>query len=265
VTVPVYDRFGVQVFHGDNLDVLRGMPDCSIDSIVTDPPAGIGFMREWDSNRGGREQWVAWLSERMAEALRVLKPGGHALVWAMPRTSHWTGLALEDAGFEMRDVLQHVYDGGYPKSLDVAKAIDARGGHPELAAEIGAAIRQARTTRDWTTGQADRYFCGGSTNWTWFEGRKGVYRPPTGETFARIVAEWPELAELAAEVATAEREVVGETRSGLHRGSGSSVAFGVGRDRRLIAVTESKTEQARKWNGWGTALRPAAEPWWLCR
>lgn len=98
------------LIHGDCLDVLRQLGDASVDSIVTDPPAGIGFMgREWDSDRGGRNQWIAWLASVMREALRVLKPGGHALVWALPRTSHWTATAIEDAGFDIRDVHHHIF------------------------------------------------------------------------------------------------------------------------------------------------------------
>ena len=108
--------------HGDCLDVLRTLPDASVDSVVTDPPAGIAFMgKAWDEDKGGRRQWIAWLAEVMAEALRVLKPGGHALVWALPRTSHWTATALEDAGFEVRDCLVHVFGSGFPKSHNLAK------------------------------------------------------------------------------------------------------------------------------------------------
>ena len=96
------------VVEGDCLETMRGMPAGSVDAVVCDPPAGIAFMgKAWDGDKGGRKQWIAWLAEIMAEALRVLKPGGHALVWALPRTSHWTGTALEDAGFEVRDCLQH--------------------------------------------------------------------------------------------------------------------------------------------------------------
>lgn len=106
------------LLHGDCLAVLREISDASVDAIVTDPPAGIGFMgREWDSDRGGRDQWIAWLSSVMCEALRVLKPGGQALVWALPRTSHWTATAIEDAGFEIRDVHHHIFGTGFPKSL----------------------------------------------------------------------------------------------------------------------------------------------------
>jgi DNA modification methylase len=110
---------------GDALHILPTLPENSVDAIVCDPPAGISFMgKAFDSNRGGRSQWIAWLAEIMAEARRVLKPGGHALVWALPRTSHWTACALEDAGFEIRDKLYHLFASGFPKSLDVSKAID---------------------------------------------------------------------------------------------------------------------------------------------
>ena len=108
------------IAHGDCLQILQQLSDCCIDAIVTDPPAGIGFMnKEWDKDKGGRDQWIAWLSEIMRECLRVLKPGGHALVWAIPRTSHWTATAIENAGFEVRDRVSHFFGSGFPKSLNI--------------------------------------------------------------------------------------------------------------------------------------------------
>src|SRR5690606_17826746 len=93
-----------------------------VDAVVTDPPAGIAFMgAKWDGDKGGRRQWTAWLAEILREALRVLKPGGHALVWALPRTSHWTGSAIEDAGFEVRDCIVHHFGNGMPKSKGCLK------------------------------------------------------------------------------------------------------------------------------------------------
>lgn len=113
------------VEHGSCLDIMRTMPENSVDSIVTDPPAGISFMqRSWDSSKGGRNEWILWLSEIMTESIRVLRPGAHGLVWAMPRTSHWTGMALENAGFNIKDTLHHSFGSGFPKSLNVSKNID---------------------------------------------------------------------------------------------------------------------------------------------
>lgn len=114
---------------GDCLEVLRTLESDSLDSLVTDPPAGISFMgKGWDSDKGGRDQWIAWMTEVMGECLRVLKPGAHGLVWALPRTSHWTATALENAGFEVRDVVTHLFGTGFPKSLDISKAIDKAAG-----------------------------------------------------------------------------------------------------------------------------------------
>jgi hypothetical protein len=109
------------VVHGDSADVLVGQP-VSFDAMVTDPPAGIGFMgAEWDRDKGGRDAWIAWLSSIMSSARATLKPGAHALVWALPRTSHWTARALEDAGFEIRDVVTHHFGSGFPKSKALLK------------------------------------------------------------------------------------------------------------------------------------------------
>ena len=110
----------VSLYLGDCVEVLRSLPDASVDAIVTDPPAGIAFMgKSWDTDKGGRNAWIAWLAEVAAECLRVVKPGGHALVWALPRTSHWTGIAWENAGWEPRDKIVHLFGTGFPKSLNL--------------------------------------------------------------------------------------------------------------------------------------------------
>jgi len=179
----------VHLHQGDALEFLRSLPDRSADSMVTDPPAGIGFMgREWDKDKGGREHWIGWLAAIMVEARRVLKPGSHALVWALPRTSHWTALALERAGFELRDSLHHVFGTGFPKSLDISKAIDREAGAERVVVERGQSGRNA-------------------------------------------------------------------LMGGL---SGSEI--GAGHD-----ITAPATPEAQRWDGWGTALKPAHEVWWLAR
>lgn len=118
-----------QLILGDCLEIVGTLNDNSIDAIVTDPPAGISFMgKDWDHNKGGRDQWIVWMTSIATECLRVLKPGGHALVWAIPRTSHWTATAWENAGFEVRDMIAHVFGTGFPKSLNISKAIDREAG-----------------------------------------------------------------------------------------------------------------------------------------
>ena len=106
---------------GDCLEVLRAMPDCSVDSIVTDPPYGLSFMgKKWDYDVPSVDVWK--------ECLRVLKPGGHLLAFAGTRTQHRMAVRIEDAGFEIRDMIAWVYGSGFPKSLDVSKAIDKAAG-----------------------------------------------------------------------------------------------------------------------------------------
>lgn len=115
----------IKIIQGDSEDELKMLPSNSVHSIVTDPPAGIAFMgKSWDTNKGGRDKWISWLSRVMKEALRVLKPGGYALVWALPRTSHWTAMALELAGFEVCDRVSHLFGTGFPKGENISKAID---------------------------------------------------------------------------------------------------------------------------------------------
>lgn len=124
-----------QLEHGDCLEVLRTLADCSVDAIVTDPPYGLSFMgKRWDYDVPGTDVW--------AECLRVLKPGGHLLAFAGTRTQHRMAVRIEDAGFEIRDMIAWVYGSGFPKSLDVSKAIDkAAGANPVVVSE-GNAIKR---------------------------------------------------------------------------------------------------------------------------
>jgi DNA modification methylase len=152
--------------HGDCLDVLRTLPADSLDAIVTDPPYGLEFMgKEWDApwkhngavirdpatERGGFQDGAGgnpysrsrieygrggeasvgfqlWFTEIAVELLRVLKPGGHLLAFGGTRTYHRLACAIEDAGFEIRDSLNWIYGSGFPKSLDVSKAINKAAG-----------------------------------------------------------------------------------------------------------------------------------------
>lgn len=97
------------IHHGDCLEVLRTLPDNSVDAVVTDPPYGLSFMgKRWDYDVPSVEVW--------AECLRVLKPGGHLLAFAGTRTQHRMAVRIEDAGFEIRDMIAWVYGSGFPKS-----------------------------------------------------------------------------------------------------------------------------------------------------
>ena len=109
------------IHHGDCIETMNAMPPESIDAIVTDPPYGLGFMgRKWDALPPSQE----W-----AEACyRVLKPGGHIAAFGGTRTWHRLAVAIEDAGFEMRDSLAWLYGSGFPKSMNVGKAIDKLAG-----------------------------------------------------------------------------------------------------------------------------------------
>lgn len=185
------DRWNTQV--GDCLEVMKGMADNTVDSVVCDPPAGIGFMgKDWDHDKGGRTAWVAWMTDVAREALRVLKPGGHAVVWALPRTSHWTAWAWEDAGFEVRDCVLHLFGSGFPKSLAVDKAIDkAEGVEREVVAPPP--YKRGKPTQRYNEHRKVSYDCDPQP------------------------------------------------------------------------ITAPATDAAKQWQGWGTALKPAAEYWWLLR
>lgn len=102
---------------GNCIEVMKGIPDDSVDSIVTDPPYGLAFMgKKWDYDVPEQAIWE--------ECLRVLKPGGHLLAFAGTRTQHRMAVRIEDAGFEIRDMIAWVYGSGFPKSANVSKQID---------------------------------------------------------------------------------------------------------------------------------------------
>jgi site-specific DNA-methyltransferase (adenine-specific) len=114
------------VLHGSNLDLLAAVRDNFAHAVVTDPPYGLGFMgKDWDSALPDPRTW--------AECLRVLRPGGHLVAFGAPRLVHRLTCQIEDAGFEIRDQLLWVFAQGFPKSLDVSKAIDAAAGAVEAA------------------------------------------------------------------------------------------------------------------------------------
>ncbi len=104
----------IDLHHGDCLEVLASMPDACVDAVVTDPPYGIAFMQsKWDYDVPSKEIWE--------QCLRVLKPGGHLLAFAGTRTQHRMCVNIEDAGFEIRDMIAWVYGEGFPKGKSCLK------------------------------------------------------------------------------------------------------------------------------------------------
>lgn len=197
------------IIAGDCLDALRAMPAESVDAVVCDPPYGLGkpppvevVLRAWVGGeryqaRGGGfmgREWDAFVPgpEVWREVCRVLKPGGHAVIFAGTRTVDWMGIAVRLGGLEIRDCIGWCYYSGFPKSLDVSKAIDAAAG-------------------------AEREVVAHETRWN----------EPSGI---------------------------------VNAGRGSAARSLIVRD-----ITAPATPDARRWSGWGTALKPAIEPAILAR
>lgn len=182
----------VQVLHGDCRNELELLPDNSIDSIVTDPPYELGFMgKSWDASGIAYDQRV-WV-----QCLRVLKPGGHMLAFSGSRTYHRMVCAIEDAGFEIRDQIMWVYGSGFPKSLNISKAID------KTAGVKGEIIGYSR----------------------------GVGVSAEDNNFG-----------------------------GINRGAVGIKQIGID-----VPIIAPATDEAKQWEGWGTALKPAHEPIVLAR
>ena len=113
----------MKLINADCIEAMKAMPDNSVDSIVTDPPYELGFMgKSWDASG------IAFNIEVWQEALRVIKPGGHLIAFSGSRTYHRMAVAIEDAGFEVRDQIMWVYGSGFPKSHNISKGIDKAAG-----------------------------------------------------------------------------------------------------------------------------------------
>lgn len=258
-----------QTFNGDSLVILKTIPSNSVDSLVTDPPAGIGLLGlDWDKDKGGRLSWIRWMSDIMTECHRILKPGAHGFVWAIPRTSHWTASALEDAGFQVKDVITHLFGSGFPKSVALDKAIDrAKYTNTDDLFRATAWIRSRRDELGLTNKQLDEIagVKGGACHWTAL--------PPNGQPHIPTKERWEKLEPILAPIPEwftqmikpshalgdnwFKRSVVGE----YTKDAGGVGGFSFKNTHHL--KTEAVSEQSVKWQGWGTALKPASEHWIL--
>ncbi len=242
------------ILRGDCLAVLKTLPDNSFDSVVTDPPYELGFMgKAWDASG------IANNVEVWREALRVLKPGGHLLVFSGSRTYHRMTCAIEDAGFEIRDQIMWVYGSGFPKSLDVSKAIDkSRAGHAfdEIRDYLRGAIKAAGLTQVQVkthlgypadSGIVSHWVANSQPmvpGWADWSAMKAIL--PLDDRFDSLIE-------------SAEREKIGEKRSGIADGGPARDTIGGGKSV-VVDITAPATDAARQWDGWGTALKPAHEP-----
>ncbi|MBO7614712.1 MAG: site-specific DNA-methyltransferase [Bacilli bacterium] len=222
----------------------------SIDCIITDPPYELNFM-----NKGWDNSGVAFQKETWERCLKVLKAGGHILAFGGTRTYHRIACAIEDAGFEIRDCIQWIYGSGFPKSLDISKQIDKKGGN-DYSKQFAKDLKEAREKRNLTIKYCDDKYCGGSTNWSWYEGRPNGVRVPDYATYLKIVEEFPELEKYKDLIKEAEREVIGTTITNktVYQNIGGDNVAGE------VDITVPETELAKKWEGWGSALKPAYEP-----
>ena len=186
------DIADAQVLEGDCLEKMKTIPSNSIDAIITDPPYGIGFMgKKWDASVPALD-WAL-------ECLRVLKPGGHIVAFASTRTYHRLAVNLEDAGFQIRDMLSWVYYSGFPKNLDISKQIDKAAG-------------------------AEREVVG--------------YQKLTGNAALSL-----------------------KEKGGTYASNTNSK----GVEPKQTPITKAATEEAKRFEGYGTALKPAQEPACLAR
>ncbi len=236
---------------------------------MTDPPAGIGLLElDWDNDKGGKQEWIKWLSSIMRECHRTMKPGAHGFVWAIPRTSHWTATALEDAGFQVRDIVTHIFGSGFPKNIAIDKAIDrAKYSDTALVFKVTTWIRERRNELGLTNKNLDEIagVRGGACHWTATPASKQPHIP-TKERWEKLETvlgpppDWMrELIKPAHELGEnwATRAVVGQYTKDTG-GIGGKVFRGINRD-----ITEASNEESKKWEGWGTALKPASEHWIL--
>jgi DNA modification methylase len=217
---------------GDCLVTLRAMLDNSVDSIVTDPPYGLAFMgKRWDYDVPSVEIWE--------ECLRVLKPGGHLLAFAGTRTQHRMAVRIEDAGFEIRDMIAWVYGSGFPKSLDVSKAIDkAAGAEREV---VGSKIGRPGYSMSTTMAERNALSSQGLSD---PEAECAITAPATPE--ARQWSGWGTALKPALEPITVARKPLDGTVAGnvLEWGTGGlnvdGCRVGTGKDKGVWPVTQRR-------------------------
>jgi len=245
------------ILQGDCIEEMKKLPENSVDAIITDPPYGLSFMgKKWDYDVPSVELWK--------EVLRVMKPGAFLLSFAGTRTYHRMAVNIEDAGFEIRDMISWLYGSGFPKSLNIGKQIDKLNGRTrEDFIELGKCLEEMRGEQYNKKELGKKIFDFDSNREDvpihTFESGKDI---PTQEIYNKlkeILGLDNRFDELIKRI-EAKREVIGKKTSGL--GSGETYAF---TEKNYIAnkevdITAPNLLEAKEWEGWGTALKPACEP-----
>lgn len=232
------------IMQGDCIERMRAMPSCSVDSIVDDPPSSIVFMNlAWDSNKGGPMKWLRWMAKVNKESLRVLKPGGYLICWSLPRTSYLTGMALHLAGFEIIDSVDHIFGQGFPKSKDASKAIDAHFFRVWCEAESWPKEFLRNANNIWKSKYDNRH---------------------RTELMRRLKAMLYVRAGLVRKV-VGTYEVSGNAATPLDLKGGTYTVGAENSESEILYRTSGATPQARNFDGYQTALKPAKETWWIAR
>ena len=250
-------RMKHKIICGDATEELKKLPENSVDACVTDPPYELNFMnRSWD--RSG----IAFNTEMWQELYRVLKPGAHILVAGIARTHHRMWVALEDAGFEIRDGIYHVFGSGFPKSMDISKELDKkRRGDLEQIRDI---LREKLK-------KYDRHDLANKLSVTvrqidhWIKQNENQPQIPSIEKWNLIktfvdIPEKEELKCLDTRITEYNYEVIG-----IKNRDAGNRQIPILQGNTEVLITTPSTEEAIQWNGWGTALKPAVEIWCLAR
>lgn len=255
---------GNYIFHGDNIQVLKTLPDNSVDSVVTDGPYGLKFMgKNWDEDVPSVELWK--------EVYRIIKPGGYVLSFGSPRTYHRMATKLEDVGFEIRDQIMWVYGSGFPKSHDIGKAIDKNYGRLDYdLSMIKTKLKDLYKSSGKTMNKIDEECGFRASGYLRIEHRDDDgwgEALPTLERWIKISEVINCNIEIFNEYKSyfekAEREIIGKGNAGFLENNQifdlQNEGYG------YYNITKSKTPEGQKWEGWGTALKPSHEPICMAR
>jgi predicted RNA methylase len=263
-----------RVINADCRDAMRAMDAESVDAIVTDPPYGLSFMgREWDHGVPGVEFW--------REALRVAKPGAHLVAFGGTRTFHRLTCAIEDAGWEVRDCLSWLYGSGFSKSLNVSKAIDRQRHDSADIYRVTAWLREARDAAGMTNAQIDAAFgfAGMAGHWTSAKSQPSVPTIDQVPMLLDVLRVAPEdvpedihrlLWDLNERKGQPGENWAKRESSGWYDSPAAAQMWLRNYGGQNIPTAKERkdnpaTDDARTWQGWGTALKPAWEPVILAR